>query len=160
MVPSQPPPLSRRFCFIWLHVLAVSAAATIASGAIAADAAKRQFDLPADAAEQSLKRLSIQSALQVVFASEITDGIRANAVKGEFTPMEAADRLLAGTSLRVTHDEKTGVLSVKRISTPERVSPEKKGQRAALTTAGDRPPTLRLNPPRNHNTRLTNLRKL
>ena len=131
--------LPRRFWVFWLHVLGVSAAATIASGSIAADAAKRQFDLPADAVEQSLKRLSIQSKLQVVFASELTDGIRANAVKGEFTPMEAANRLLAGTSLRATHDEKTGVLSVTRISNPERVSPEKKVQRAALTTASDRP---------------------
>lgn len=79
----------------------------------AAEAAKR-FDLAADTAERSLKRFAQQSGLEVVFASELTDGVRANAVRGEFTPLEAGRRLLAGTPLALVRDEKTGVLSVTR----------------------------------------------
>lgn len=126
----------------WTGVtLRLAALFALTAGAVAAEVARRAFDLPADAAEQSLKRFSAQSGLQVVFASEVTDGVRANPVKGDFTPVEAANRLLAGTPLRVTHDDKTGVLSVTRISPPERASPEKKARRAALKMAGGRPTT-------------------
>lgn len=98
----------------------------------AIDGIKRQFDLPANAAERALKLFSTQSGVQIVFSPEVTDGIRSNAVKGLFTPREAAERLLAGTPLQLTQDEKTGVLSVVR---PEarKPPPEKNGRRAALT---------------------------
>jgi iron complex outermembrane receptor protein len=105
----------------------------------AAGAARRQFDLPADTAERSLKRLSVQSGVQIVFAAEITDGVFTNPVRGTLTAQEAAELLVAGTPLRVTHDGKTGVLSVTRGANPERASPEKKAGRASLTMAGDRP---------------------
>lgn len=121
---------------IWAVALFFLAETVVAA---AAGAARRQFDLPADAAERSLKRLSLQSGVQVVFAAEVTDGVLTNPVHGTFTAQEAAELLLAGTALRVTHDGKTGVLSVTRRANPERASPEKKAGRASLTTAGDRP---------------------
>lgn len=110
-----------------------------AFGAASEGAPTRPFDLPADSAEQSLKRFSAQSGLQVLFATELTDGVRANAVKGDFTPMDAADRLLAGTPLRIVRDETTGVISVARIMNFERAPPKKKEQRVARLTEGDRP---------------------
>ena len=53
----------------------------VAAAVSAAEAAKRTFDLPADTAERSLKRLAQQSGTEVVFVSEVTDGVRANPVK-------------------------------------------------------------------------------
>jgi len=125
-----------------LLTLSLCVGAPRAGCATIADAPKRQFDLPATAAEQSLKLFSIQSGIQVVFAPEVTDGVRANAVKGALTPTEAVERLLAGTPLRLTRDEKTGVLSVVRQKSIQKPPPEKNGQRAALTsTSSDRPGT-------------------
>lgn len=123
-----------------LFTLGLCALTNRATCATLPGSAKRQFDLPADAAERSLKRFSTQSGLQVVFAPALTDGVRANAVKGAFTPTEAAERLLAGTPLRLTQDEKTGVVSVVRQEGVQKPPPEKNGQRAALTSASsDRP---------------------
>lgn len=89
---------------------------------------RRVYDLPADTADRSLQRLSLQSGLQVMFAADVTDGVRANAVKGEFTPFEAARRLFAGTRLRVSYNEKTGVLSVTRMTDAERGGAKKKAE--------------------------------
>jgi outer membrane receptor protein involved in Fe transport len=93
------------------------------------------FDLPSANAEDSLRSYTRQAGTQVLFASEIVEVVRTNAVKGEFTPLEAARRLLAGTQLQATSDEKTGVLSVKRVD-PE--SEGKNGPRVAPTRS-DRP---------------------
>lgn len=78
------------------------------------EAESMTFDLPAENAERALKRFSVQSGLQVVFASGLTDGVRTNAVAGRLPPMEAARRMLAGTSIEVVRDGKTGLLSVMR----------------------------------------------
>lgn len=80
---------------------------------------KKAFDVPAGAAEQALKQFSQQSGLQVVFAPDVTDGVRTPAVKGEFTPMEALNRLLSGTGLDVIVDEKTAVVSIIRLDKAE-----------------------------------------
>jgi iron complex outermembrane receptor protein len=97
----------------------------------AAEAVKR-FDLAADTAERSLKKFAQQSGLEVVFASELTDGVRANAVRGDYAPLDAARRLLAGTPLAVVRDERTGVLTVTRVAAaaprpPVANPPEKNG---------------------------------
>lgn len=117
-----------RFCAFRLRCLTLSAVVALAvSAAPDPNVHKRQFDLPADAAEKSLKRFSLQSGFQVIFASDLVEGVRANAVKGTFAPMEAADRLLAGTPLRVVYDGGSGLLSVARIPSHERARPEKNG---------------------------------
>lgn len=82
--------------------------------AVAADGARRSFDVPAGAAEVSLRRFSEQAGIHVIFSPAVTDGIRANAVKGEYTPAEAADRLLAGTELQLVLDRATGVYAVRK----------------------------------------------
>lgn len=116
-----PRPLARLAWFAPRLVAALCLFAAVVASA--AEAAKRTFDLPADTAERSLKRLAQQSGTEVVFVSEVTEGVRANAVKGEFTPLEAAHRLLAGTPLQVVRDERTGVISVTRAAVPGRTNP-------------------------------------
>src|SRR5215210_3855251 len=73
----------------WLVALAASGAET----------AKRSFDLPSDAADKSLRKFSLQSGFEVLFATQVTAKVQANAVQGELTPQEAVSRLLAGTGL-------------------------------------------------------------
>jgi len=78
---------------------AILATAAFTLGAMAAESARTDFDLPADSAETSLKRLSTQSGVEVLFTAEMVAAVRTAAVRGPFTAIEAATRLLAGTGL-------------------------------------------------------------
>lgn len=102
--------------------------------ALAAESPKKMFDIPAGPAERTLRRFTEQSGLQIGFPSEVADGVRTNAIKGEMTPLAAADELFAGTNLRLVLDAKTGAYSVARTPVTE-----KNGERAAQTAASDRP---------------------
>ena len=73
---------------------------------------KISFDLPADDAERSLKRFSDRSGLEVLFVSESAANVRTNAVKGDYTPREAIDRMLAGTKLAATQKVKNGAVTI------------------------------------------------
>jgi len=86
----------------------------VATIACAADATPKTFDLPASSAETALKKFSLQSGLDVIFATDATAGVRTNEVKGDFPPREALDRLLAGTGLVATQDEKTRAMRISR----------------------------------------------
>jgi hypothetical protein len=111
--------------------------AIIFACAFAAEVAlTKAFNLPPDIAENSLKKFSEQSGLEVVFATETVGKIRTNAVKGEYAAREAMNRLLAGTGLVVAENLRTRALLVSRnpnAATEERPatgndSPEKKKQ--------------------------------
>jgi len=86
----------------------------LAGAAVAAAGDVRNFDLPADAAEASLKRLAGQSGLEVLFTTEMTEGIRTRAVRGQFTPIAAANRMLTGTQLLAEQDSRTGAITIHR----------------------------------------------
>ncbi|MGH7958297.1 MAG: carboxypeptidase regulatory-like domain-containing protein, partial [Opitutaceae bacterium] len=101
-----PPPLLLYILCIFAFLVCVSPAA--------AQSSLRKFDLPSDAAEKSLKRLSLQSGVEVLFATEMTAGVRTAAVKGEFPVLEAANRALARTGLIAVQDLKTGTLTINR----------------------------------------------
>ncbi|MSU23472.1 MAG: TlpA family protein disulfide reductase [Opitutus sp.] len=49
--------------------------------------ARKTYDLPAGNADQSLRRFSEQSGLQVIFPSEVVRDIRANAVQGKLSAL-------------------------------------------------------------------------
>src|SRR5687768_3007076 len=83
----------------------------------AAQASLRQFDLPADDATVSLKAFAEQSGQEIVYPPDVVRGTRTNAVKGEFTPKIAIDRMLAGTALVATQSG-NGLLSVSRAGAP------------------------------------------
>jgi outer membrane receptor protein involved in Fe transport len=94
----------------------------------AAEPAKKQLDVPADTATRAIKRLSEQSGVEVLFPSNLARDVRTNAVRGEFTPREALDQMLAGTGLVSAQDAATGALTVRR----EGIDPN--GSRAAQAT--------------------------
>lgn len=89
------------FLLLWTH-------------ASAADTPKIKFDLPAGEAEPALKLFSDQSGQQVIFLSDVVQGIRTNAVRGEFTAEAALDRMIDGTDLIAVRDEATRAYALKR----------------------------------------------
>lgn len=93
---------------------------------------QKSFAIPAGVAERSLKQFAAQSGVELVYPAEIVRGVRTPEVAGTMKPAEAVSRLLRGTILASTQDEKTGAFSISR-------RPDPNGQRAAPTTAGDRP---------------------
>ncbi len=91
---------------------------------VAADpAARRAFDLPADTAEASLRRFALQSGTEVLFGSEAVANIRTNPVRGELTVREAMARLLAGTGLAFSANDRTGALTVSSGPNAQRAAP-------------------------------------
>jgi len=121
------------------HILPLAIFIAFAAHATA-QTPKKAFDLPADAAEKTLRLFSAQSVLPVLFPTEITKGVRTEAVRGNFPPREALDRMLAGTVLTVIRTEKPGTFAIQRINDPN-------AHRAAPATGGDRPTTQNKTPP-------------
>lgn len=80
----------------------------------AEDATKIKFELPSEVAEVALKRFSEQSGRQVVFPTQVAEGVRTSAVKGEFTAREALTQMLAGTPLRAVLNERSGAWAIVR----------------------------------------------
>jgi iron complex outermembrane recepter protein len=120
---------------LWLTCTAL-ALSTLLPGRLAAQATTQRFDVAADVAERSLKTLALQSGLEVVFSTEVTGGVRTNPIKGEFSPLAAAQRMLAGTNLEATQNSGEGAIVVSRKPpTP----PEKNVPRAAQRVPSDRP---------------------
>lgn len=75
---------------------------------------KGRFDLPADRAETSLKLLSEQSGVEILFPTDVVAGVRTNAVRGEMTARQALDAMLVGTGLVAVEGKSTVSLTVKR----------------------------------------------
>lgn len=121
-------------CWLVLLVLVTSFSASVR----AAEVSTIPFDLPAAYADQSLKIFSAQAGLEVLFRSDITKGVRTNAVKGDLTPREALTALLSGTGLVAVQDEQTGVFSVRK-----ETAEEKNGERLAQRTS-DQPKSTRV----------------
>lgn len=80
--------------------------------------AKKSFDLPAGAAAETLKQFAVQAGREIVFAPEAVNGAQTKALKGELTPKDALDQLLADTGLVASLDAKTGAFAVRRSESP------------------------------------------
>jgi iron complex outermembrane receptor protein len=91
-----------------LGLLALLSATSFA----AANETKIKFDLPAGEAAQTLKAFAQQAQRQIIFSTKSVAGIKTNAVQGELTVREALTALLAGTTLTVFEDEKTGAIAI------------------------------------------------
>jgi outer membrane receptor protein involved in Fe transport len=89
---------------------------TTAISAHAADSARKNFDVPAGAAANTLKQFSAQAGGHLLYSADAVAGVTTNAVKGEFTPHVALDQMLDGTRLVGRRDDATGALSVTRRS--------------------------------------------
>lgn len=106
----------------------------IACSALAADSDKKEFDLEPDVAAVSLKVFAQQSGVEVLIPGDLGQGTRTQAVKGQMTPRQAIDAMLAGTGLVADLDQKNGVFAVKK-----EPQPDPNAQRVALAKNSDRP---------------------
>jgi outer membrane receptor protein involved in Fe transport len=70
--------------------------------------------VPAGDAAETLRSFSKQSGEQIIFPVEQVRGVKTRAVQGQWTPREALDQMLAGTSLVAVEDAKTGALTVRK----------------------------------------------
>lgn len=107
-------PTCRLFSRILQAVAAVLLACALPAGLVAADAIRKDYSIPAGAADTALKQFSAQSGEQLLFSAGAVAGVTTHAVAGNLTAREALDRLVAGTELAVQQDERTGALAVAR----------------------------------------------
>lgn len=115
---------SRLHSAIRLLAVALLAAAALRG----AEPTRKTLDLPADAADRTLRKFTEQAGVEVVFATGLAAGVRTNAVKGNYPPLEAMTLLLEGTGLAATQDKTTGAFLVVRRENP--VEPKKDAARA------------------------------
>lgn len=118
------------------RVLLFWLACFLAVQATLAAEAKRAFNIPAEAAEKSLKQFASQSGVEVLFSTQAATGIRTNAIRGEFAPTDAVRQMLAGTPLYLVNDDKNGVLRIARSSSGTRADA---GQSSGPSTETDEP---------------------
>lgn len=100
----------------------------------AAPAGTKHFDVPASDAESALKAFSAQAGVEIIFTAEATRNVRTNAVRGDFTPREAIDRMLSGTPLAISENSRTGALKIRRVDDPNE-SGAIRGDRPRTTSA-------------------------
>lgn len=96
-------------------------------------AKRTAFDIQAAPAVEAFKKFANQAGVQLLYAVDVVEGVSTNAVRGDFTPREALDRMTAGTALAVHGDDKNGGFSIRRVEDPN------VGRAAPKFTRSDRP---------------------
>lgn len=79
----------------------VAAMACVLAALPAAAQETQTFDVPAQNAAEAVQSIARQSGLQVMAPAADLQGIRTNAVRGDYSAVEAIQRLFAGTGLQV-----------------------------------------------------------
>ncbi len=80
------------------------------------DPAPQLFSVPAGEADRTLGIFSRQSLQAAIFPTDLLEGVRTHAVRGEFTPLKALSLMLAGTTLQPSYDATTGALVVRSVA--------------------------------------------
>jgi outer membrane receptor for monomeric catechols len=124
----HPASLRRAFC-----VLCASLCCLVFPVVSSAQAPAKSYDIPAGPAMQTLKQFIEQSDEQLLYSADAVQGIRTNAVSGQFTARAALDKMVNGTGLAVVQDPQNGALSlVKKAANTN-------AQTVVLGTASDPP---------------------
>ncbi|MBM3842859.1 MAG: hypothetical protein FJ381_02555 [Verrucomicrobia bacterium] len=106
----------------WL-VAAVACLLFLAPRLPGAEPPRARFSLAAGDAADTLRQLARQAPESVVFPPDLIRGVPTPALQGEFTTREAAERLIAGTSLYVSQDPQSGALLIgRRAGSPDPTS--------------------------------------
>ncbi|MFM9091874.1 MAG: STN domain-containing protein, partial [Verrucomicrobiota bacterium] len=95
---------------LWSVLLAVVLGGSVAVAAVG----RRAFDVPAGEAAETLRLAAHQGGVEIVLFAETVRGVRTAALRGEFFPREALERLLAGTGLEIAEAGDPGTLTVRR----------------------------------------------
>ena len=108
--------------------------------------AKRSYDLPRGDAATTLRQFAAAAGKSLVFVTDKVRGETTNAVRGEFTPREALDRMLAGSALEAAQDAASGALVVSRQRTASR--PAREGEAGPVSDPQPQPKTKVMKSPR------------
>lgn len=127
---------SRRFRFVRFVFGSIALTWFTSFAGAAEPPAKMAFDIPVGSAVASLRLFSAQSGVQVIFLEDAISDVRTRGLKGEFTPADAMDRLLAGTALKAARDERSGAFAVSR--TPDSEKESKLPKEVGATRADSR----------------------
>ena len=80
--------------------------------AAAAGSATHAYNIAAGDAVASLRAFALQSGDQLVYSADAVEGIRTNAIKGDYPAVVALRRMLGGTGLVISQDARSGVLAI------------------------------------------------
>jgi hypothetical protein len=126
--------------------LAVGLACVVPEITTAAEGARRRFDIPAGDAVVTLKQFLSQAGAHVLYSPDDVGGVRTHAVQGEFPPLAALTRMLAGTPLRAREDPETNALSI-TLGSPSRSPPsaprQSRSSPSSYTNRPDSPSTMK-----------------
>lgn len=125
-------PLRRSRWAARLSVLLLFLTAAVGS-AFAAEEARKNFNLPAGPASETLKQFAAQAGVEIVFAPESIGAVTTKAVQGEVAPREALNLMLIGAGLIWSQETSTGAFAVRKGAA------DPNALRAAPARASDRP---------------------
>jgi outer membrane receptor for ferric coprogen and ferric-rhodotorulic acid len=86
--------------------------AATSQAVLTAEEAKKQFAIHGADAITMLKQFAAQSGCELIYSAKAVEGVRPHELRGEFSPLQALDLMLAGTPLSVREDEKTGAFAI------------------------------------------------
>lgn len=119
-----------------------------ALSAQADDTSSQSYELDIDALPltAAVKTLSDETGIEVLFFSEIAEGVTSSPVQGEYTPTEALETMLNSTDLKVVDLKKEGAVAIAMTATDERGASDSKNSSPApilmaQNTAGQTPTT-------------------
>ena len=99
---------------------------------------RKQFDVPAGKAEETLQVFSRQAGVELVYTLEKIEGVQTASVKGELPARDALAAMVAGTDLKVVQDTRTGALALRRESSGKNESSRRAGSVAARVVQLDK----------------------
>jgi len=123
-----------RFAVAVVVLLASSLAAQVTGD-------RKAFDVPAGEAQDTLKVFARQAGQQLFYPTNEVRGLRTRALRGRLSIRDGLDRLLDGTGLKATVDQKSGTFAVAREfdehnPAPATANPDTNPDRASGTVTG------------------------
>ncbi|MGO1070959.1 TonB-dependent receptor domain-containing protein [Lysobacter sp. CA199] len=97
-------------CVLFLALLPCLAAMSLTAQAAEGAGATARFDIPQQKLGTALSEYARQSGTQLLYSPELANGKTAPAVRGEKTPRQALDELLAGTGLNYSTSASGAIL--------------------------------------------------
>ncbi|QYM79630.1 STN domain-containing protein [Horticoccus luteus] len=100
----------------------VAALALVRAVGAPEEEARHHFDIPAGAAETTLRKFSKQAGEDVVFPKDLVRDVRTAAVRGDFEAQEALERMTQGTPLVVSRrSPKAALVLARRADSPAQI---------------------------------------
>jgi iron complex outermembrane recepter protein len=89
------------------------------AGATAAPAAVH-FEIPAGDAQQTLRLFLVASRIEMLYRLDKVRGVKTNAINGDFTPHQALEKMLAGTTLGARFNQDDSFATVEPLEASKR----------------------------------------